>query len=350
MGVVAALAVGAVVAAGATAYSANQSGKAGKKAANASQNAAEQTYATNQEYLKYIKGESKKYDKTVNNVIDNSATQVGQAFGDVNTIIGNIPNLEALSDRAKALSEDDFNYRTDKTRENLDFILGSTADDLREAQTLNAGLASLDESTFTGSFQKILQSSMLGLKASTIGEPTGTFANLSARNLYDFSQQGLSNYLAINDFYSREGTVDPISPYEISNDLYNQNFAIAGLNINNRMNLLNGNLGVNDARINAAGQQYQNAQGVASLAMGISSNYNDSIAQAEGARAAARATEASGYAQATSTLVSGLTSAYGAGIQQQGVANQTNYTNALISNMNRSNANNQNYTQLPAVS
>jgi gas vesicle protein len=98
-----------------------------------------------------------------------------------------------------------FGIETERKRENLDFITGDTQDDLRTAQQQNAELAAGNFSGFLDS----LRADTLGVLATTEGRPVGAFENLSARNQLVARSRGLSNALAISDFFAREGTVDP---------------------------------------------------------------------------------------------------------------------------------------------
>ena len=140
-------------------------------------------------------------------------------FGDVQRdIIGGINNAFKRSDNVF-----EFIDRTDKgigtlldsatrrKRENLDFIVGDTGDDLRTAQADNAALAAGNFSGFLDS----LRAETLGVLAGTEGRPIGAFENLSARNQLVARSRGLSNSLALNDFFAREGTVDPPSPLSV---------------------------------------------------------------------------------------------------------------------------------------
>lgn len=118
------------------------------------------------------------------------------------------PADEKFTAAGTALSNLSFNVQTGQKRDNLDFVLGDTKDDLRKSQSDFTALASGD----TSGFEKELQASAFGALADTYGAPQGTFSNTSARNLFAFRTEGLRNSLAIGDFFAVQGTVDPVDP------------------------------------------------------------------------------------------------------------------------------------------
>ncbi len=274
-------AVASVAATGYSVYSASQSKKEAKRnAANSSSQLANQagfandqfaamngiaeeqfgmSMALQEEYIGFLKDSLIEFGNVAPGIAEDSANKsfgiAERTYNNIANVIEGIdaPSASAFMDEAKSLSMNDFQYRDAIKKGNLDFITGGTQDELRSAQQLNSSLAALDGNAFTGKMGEIMRSSMYGLKALTVGEASGTFANLSAQNLYSFSQQGLSNSLAMADFFSREGTVDPISPLQTAMDLEAANTAKvynnAQLRIRNEENtgssLLNiqGNLG-----------------------------------------------------------------------------------------------------------
>lgn len=198
--------------------------------------------ALQEEYIAFMKDSLEKYGVVADEYADKAPGIAEQAYKSVSDVIQgiNTPDVSAFMEQARSLSTEDFNFRDAYQKYNLNFITGDTQGDIREAQAMNASLAALDPSAFQGKMGDILRSDMYGLKALTVGEPTGTFANLSAQNLSSMQQQGLSNWLQISDFFSREGTVDPISPLQTAFDLENANtnkeFNIAQLSIRNEEN------------------------------------------------------------------------------------------------------------------
>ena len=198
--------------------------------------------ALQEEYISFMKESLEKYGVVADAYAEKAPGIAEQAYQNVSDVIQgiNTPDVSAFIEQAKSLSVEDFNFRDSYQKYNLNFITGDTQGDIREAQAMSASLAALDPSAFQGKMGEILRSDMYGLKALTVGEPTGTFANLSAQNLSAMQQQGLSNWLQISDFFSREGTVDPISPLQTAFDLENANtnkeFNIAQLSIRNEEN------------------------------------------------------------------------------------------------------------------
>lgn len=325
-----ALAIGTVASAGASVVGGIQAKKAGQKAADAQSAAADKNYALQKEYLNYLMGASGEYDERVGELMGESKATVEDAYNRIIGIISNIPSIETLYPRGEALSRKDFDFRTGIQRENLNFILGGTSDEAREIQQFNADLANLDEDAFTARFSKILDTSISGLKASTLGDPTGTFANLSAKNLYDFSQRGLSNYLAMNDFFSKEGTVDPISPYAVTQDLFSNAYNIAGLNINNEQWRASNLVSINNAGMGAAANSMNNAANIAQLGMNMGSQYFGAIADAQGARAAASTLGTQGVLQGIGVLTQGLSGVAALQMQQQALTQQQAFQNNLL--------------------
>lgn len=216
------LVVTAVVGAVSTAVSVSSAKKNAKrqKAALDRQNAlASDSNDLQQEQLQYFREAIEAFNEQAFALADESKGEIKRTYRKSIDIIDKIPDVKELLGEGKELSREDFEYRTGIKRENLDFILGETQDELRQSQQINASLAGLDDSEFTGRFSKIIRSNLAETRANTLSSPFGTFANLSAQNLYNFSNQGLSNFLSINDFFSREGTVDPISPLTTAFDL-----------------------------------------------------------------------------------------------------------------------------------
>lgn len=311
--------VATVAGAGYTAYSTSQQAKNSQEQIGIQQGLSQDQFDQNAElqaqYLDYLKNALDQYG-------ENSTSIIGTTYQNVSDIIANIPGVSELMGEAQSLSLQDFQFRDTIQKQNLAFIEGGTDPQIREAQSLNASLAALDPSAFQGKMGDILKSNLYGLKAVTTGEPTGSFANLSAQNLYNFSQQGLSQYLAISDFFSREGTVDPISPLQTAFDLQNVEMNLGQLKIGNEqwrgtslLNVEGTKLGASN-NIAQTGLQY----GTANI-----NTLGNNLIGASNATIAAGAAENAGYTQAISQLISGI-SGYGAtrsmGASQQA---QTDY-------------------------
>lgn len=330
---VTALVIGSVASAGASLYAGSKSAKASKSAAAAQAKNAKAGYDLNLEYLNFLKGEAAAFAENSAELLEDSKRVAEEGYTRIGSVIDAIPTIEELYPRGEALSRKDFDFRTGIVRENLDFILGGTSDDLREIQEFSSSLANLEPEAFTNKFSKIIDASLLNLKAETIGEPTGTFANLSAQNLYNFSNQALSNYLAVNDFIAKEGTVDPISPISTTFDLFNVEASIADRRIGNEQFRTSNLIGINNAGLGVAAQQYQNAQGIAQLGMNIGSEYYGQLTESAGASALASAQQANSVAQSIGMLTQGLTQAYGLGMQRTAYTDQRAYQQGILSNL-----------------
>jgi hypothetical protein len=250
-----ALIIGTVASTASGVMAANASKKASKRAAAAQEKNAAAGLAANQEYLAFLEGAAGDYAERSEELLGESKKYAEEGYGRIAALIAGIPSVESFYDRGEALSRKDFDYRTGIARENMAFILGDTPDELREIQNNLAGLANLEENAFTNNFAKIARSSMLGLKAETTGSPIGLYNNLSAQNLEQFSNNALSNYLAVNDFFSREGTVDPISPYSVTTDLYNANLGIVNMNIGNEQWRTGNLIDINKSGLGVAQQE-----------------------------------------------------------------------------------------------
>ena len=324
-----ALIVAAVVAAGAAAYSASQSSKAAKEQAAGQRDAAGANLQANREYIDFLKSNQAEYAENAEALLAEGRFDVNRAYGNINKIIAGIPSIESLLPRGKKLSREDFDYRTAIKRENLAFVLGGNEAGLRNAQDRNLDLANLNDSGFTGNMRKILESNTLGLKAATVGEPLGSFANLSARNLYDFSQRGLGNFLQISDFFSREGTVDPVSPLQTTFDLYKGELGLADRKIGNEefranslVNLIGSGLGVEQVKLNTGNQ-------IATAQFQGFSDYNNRIAGQAGAESFATSKEWAGYSQAISSIASAYSGYQTNQITQQAANSQIAYNNSM---------------------
>ena len=230
----------------------------------------EQSMALQEEYIGFLKDSLIEFGNVAPGIALESRGIAENTYNNIANVIEGIdaPSASAFMDEAKSLSMNDFQYRDAIQKGNLDFITGGTQDELRSAQQMNSSLAALDGNAFTGKMGEIMRSSMYGLKALTVGEASGTFANLSAQNLYSFSQQGLSNSLAISDFFSREGTVDPISHLQTAMDLEAANTAKAynnaQLSIRNEENLGNSLTRVQDQLLDIEKVKTGLAQNIAS--------------------------------------------------------------------------------------
>ena len=321
--------IATVASAGYGIYSSSKNSKAASEQISnqqgISQNLYDQNAALQEEWLSYLEDALKGYG-------DNAGSIVETAYDNVNKIIAgiDIPTVGDLMGEAKSLSLEDFQFRDEIQKQNLNFIMGNTGNDIREAQSLNASLAALDPSAFQGKMGDILKSNLYGLKAVTVGEPSGSFANLSAANLSAMSQQGLSNYLQISDFFSREGTVDPISPLQTAFDLQqiasNEEFKIAELGINNEQWKGNNLLNVEATKAGMSGN-------IATIALQSGTANNNQLANnligTSNATIANNSATSAAITQSLSQLISGLTGYGSTQVQQKALQAQTDYYGAM---------------------
>ena len=316
-----------VVGAAATGYGIYSSNKASKEAAAAQAAGAQGNLQASLAYTEFLRQNAAAFEEKSAELLAQGRQDVDLAYSNIHRWIGKLPTLESLNSRAEDISRKDFDFRTGIKRENLSFILGDTQDELRTSQRVNADLAAMDGSDFTGNVAKILRSNILGLKAATVGEPIGSFANLSASNLAQLSQQGLSNTIAISDFFSRAGTVDPMSPYQISSDLYrleenkiDKRIAAEQYRGNSMLSLMSSGLGVQQnilgANNNVASAQFQGVQA-----------FNNTMAGLGGAESYANA-------QSANSIVSALGGMYGMYQQNQALGIQRTAAEASAANSN----------------
>lgn len=333
-----ALAIAGVVAAGAQAYSSYQQGKNARNAISSQEGIArEQLEARNALLAEYLGGLQEAYaafGERGEEIVAENKGIIEDSYSRINNIIKAIPGIEQLFPRGEKLSRQDFDFRDAIKKENLRFILGDTEGDLRESQNLNTALAALNPEVFQGKFQSILQSDILGLKAMTVGEPTGSFANLSAQNLFDFSQKGLSNALAINDFFSREGTVDPISPLQISFDLRRLEEGVADRYAGNERWRSESLVSANNALIGIEQQKLRGAESIANLGLSFGGETQNAFANnmfnLSSASLAASNAQQQGYVNALNSAIGAIGGAYSLSLNQSAVSAQNQYNQAMI--------------------
>lgn len=319
-----------VVGAGTSLYGASKNAKASKNSLAQQSAQANQSYSLQKGWMDYFKEAIGAFSEQAFALAGESKDEIKGSYGRSNKIIDAIPEVKFLIEEGKELSRDDFDFRTGIKRENLDFITGDTQDKLRDAQKLNASIAGLDSSDFMGKFSDIVKSSMFGLKADTVGDPYGTFANLSARNLYDFSQQGLSNTLAINDFFSKEGTVDPISPLQTAFDLRTVAEREAGMKVQNEQWRANSIASVNSGLMGALGSSLGATGNAAQMGIGLESNNLANLSNISNAGLVAQQAQTQAYVNAIGQLSSGIGQAYGLQTQRIAANNQGALNDKLI--------------------
>jgi hypothetical protein len=318
------------VGAGTSLYSSRQSSKASKSALAQQTNQANQAFAAQQNWMDYFKEAIAAFSEQAFALAGESKDEVRGSSARARNYINAIPEVTELIDQGQELSRKDFDFRTGIKRENLDFIVGDNMETLRDAQTSNTNIANLNSADFQGKFSDIVRSSMFGLKANTIGDPYGTFSNLSARNLYDFSQQGLSNALALNDFFSREGTVDPVSPLATAFDLRTVAEREASMQVQNEQWRANSIAQVNSGLMGALGGALGAQGNVAQMGIGLESNNLANLSTLSNAGLVAQQSQMQGYVNAAGQITSGLMQAYGLSTQRAAVNNANQFNNAMI--------------------
>lgn len=333
MGVASVLGGSAVLGAGASIFGASQAANATKQAAAQQQAYAQQAYGQNQDVISGLGEALAGTQGDISDYLTSAKGSISDAFKQSNNIISRIPSVTAEYPAAQNLSQLDFNYRDAIKKQNLDFVLGSTQEGLRTAQTLNTSLANLDPSGFNTQVNRILNSANSNLKAMTVGEPTGSFANLSAQNLQSFSQQGLSNELAISDFFSKNGTVDPVSPAQLAFNLQGVDQSIAQLGIQNSQwqgqNLANIDITGAGTAQNLFGDQAQ----VAGLSIQSNNQLASLLSNSAGASALGQAQLAQSIAPAIGSITQGLSAGYGISLQQSALANQQSFQSSFLNQL-----------------
>ena len=319
--------IATVASAGYGIYSANKNSSAAQQQIGQQTQISQDQYDANlalqEEWISYLKDALKSYG-------ENSTGIVEDAYSRVSNIISNIPSVSDLMGEAESLSLKDFEFRDKIQKDNLNFITGNTLGDLRSAQSLNASLAAMDPNAFQGKMGDVLKSNLYGLKALTVGEPSGSFANLSAQNLYSMSQQGLSNYLQISDFFSREGTVDPISPLQTAFDLQSSEFRVAELGINNEQWRGNNLLNVEATKAGMSGN-------IATIGLQYGTSNNNTLADnligTSNATIANNSATTAAITQSLGTMISGLTGMGATSTSQKALTAQQDYYNNLSARM-----------------
>lgn len=320
----------AAVGTGYSIYSSSQQAKAGKKALAQQGDQANLSYGLQQDQLNFFKEAIAAFQEQAMALAGESKGEVKRAYNKSVSYIDAIPEIKDLMPDAEALSREDFDFRTGIKRENLAFILGDNEKSLRDAQTINTDLAALDSANLQNRFGQIVRSQMFDLKASTVGDPLGTFANLSARNLYDFSQQGLSSALAINDFFAKNGTVDPISPLQTAFDLRTVAEKEAALRIDNERyrasTIADINYGLTRALGVALGASGQSAQ----MGIGVEQGYLSDIINISNAGLVAQQNQNAAILQGIGQLGTAIGGYQQTRLQSQALNSQIALNNALI--------------------
>lgn len=147
-------------------------------------------------------------------------------------LVNSLPELNQLLQKGADIS-------AFQRKDLLDFTMGASQGDLRQAQKTNAEIANFDFSSLNENISKVLRSGQFDIVAAAAGQPIGTIANLSAQNVFSFAQQGLQNTMAIGDYFAKVGQIDRVNPYNVATDLYNISAAKVGQKINIQDTLAN---------------------------------------------------------------------------------------------------------------
>ncbi len=320
----------AAIGTGYSIYSGVQGAKASKAALAQQQGQVDGSYAIQRDQLDFFREAIAAFQEQAMALAGESKGEVKRAYGKSTEYIDQIPEVSDLMKPAQDLSRQDFDFRTGIKRENLAFILGDNEKSLRDAQTINTDLAAMDTANFQNKFGAIVRSSMFDLKANTVGDPFGTFANVSARNMYDFAQQGLSNSLAINDFFSREGTVDPVSPLQTAFDLRTVAEKEAAMRIDNERyrasTIADINSGLTGALGSALGASGQSAQ----MGIGLEQGYLSDAINISNAGLVAQQNQNAAILQGIGQLGTAIGGYQQTRMQQQALNSQTALNNQLI--------------------
>lgn len=162
-----------------------------------------------------------------------------KGFDDIIGLIEGYKSIPDFLDKGEEIGRNQMDYR-------MDYVLGDTQDDLREAQRINASLGAFDFTDVNSSISDILKSNLYDIASITRDMPTGSFANLSVQNIAGLAQQGLQNSMAIGEYVSQVSGVDQYTPYRIAQDLFTVERDRAGQKIQATNNKTNQLIGANN--------------------------------------------------------------------------------------------------------
>ena len=131
-------------------------------------------------------------------------------------IIGLIDGTKSIGDyltEGEKIGQAQLDYR-------MKYVLGDTENDVRDAQKINANLATYDFADVNKSISDLIKSNLYDVASLTRDSPSGSFANLSVQNMAALSQQGLANTINTGDFIGRISGIDQYTPYRIAQDLF----------------------------------------------------------------------------------------------------------------------------------
>jgi hypothetical protein len=134
---------------------------------------------------------------------------------------------------------------------------------LRKSQLDFSNLAAGNTSDFSKEVSSMVRSALAG----TFGSPKGSFENLSAKNLFNFRQQGANTAMGLSDYFTKTGTL-----------LTQNKFGILDQNFERQMKLKEQQVhGINQAQMQSAQTQGTEMAGVGNVLnafSGAANSYN----------------------------------------------------------------------------
>lgn len=199
-------------------------------------------------------------------------------------------NATEFLEDAINLSGEGFDFRDELKKENLDFILGDSAGDLRRAQ---GDFSSLAAGNFSA-FERELNASLSKAGAESFGSPVGTVFNIAARDRFNFRTAGLNEALKIGDFFATQGTVDPPDPIPTA-------FALADFQQRENARFQDFNNFLLNARLQTDSTNFDRGTRIDSVGLLAGTNSLNAIGQLGGVSQAATASSLAGLSQAFTT-------------------------------------------------
>lgn len=225
-------------------------------------------------------------------------------------IIGLIDGTKGISDyltEGEKIGQAQLDYR-------MKYVLGDTEDDVRDAQRINANLASYDFADVNKSISDLIKSNLYDVASLTRDSPSGSFANLSVQNMAALSQQGLANTINTGDFIGRISGIDQYTPYRIAQDLFSVERDKSNQKIQAETNRSSQIIGTNN-------QWFTNFSKLSSASMVVEATRNAAMIKAVNSAA-------------------GAVAGYGQSVDSQGMSNQqSSYFGGLMDKYSTSNNN-----------
>jgi len=205
-----------------------------------------------------------------------------------------------------------FNFQDEIKKQNLDFVLGESKDNLRTAQ---GDFTNLAAGNFSG-FERELNASLSKAGAESFGSPVGTVFNIAARDRFNFRTAGLNEALKIGDFFSAQGTVDPPNPVASA-------FALADFEQRENARAQELNQFLLGSELSVSGTNFDRGTNISKIGLLSETNSLNAIGQLGGVNQAAQASQLAGLAQGFSSASSLVSN------QQQNKQDQANFQSFL---------------------